>query len=287
MFSKSTWLHLRIPFSFFLMPVYLFALSASPQPDFTKSILAFISLHLLLYPASNGFNSYFDKDEKSIGGLKTPPPVEKQLYYASLLFDLFALILAYAVSSFFLTSLLLYGLASKAYSHPSVRLKKLPYTGWLVTGFFQGFVIFIATYQGINSVSFVQLFRFEILLPAVLSSALLWGSYPMTQVYQHEEDRKRGDTTLSLILGIKGTFYFTAAVFTLANAGFLYYYFTLYSVTHAVVFQLFLAPVLAYFLLWFLKVRKDESQASFRHTMNLNLISSLCLNALFILFCFF
>ena len=287
MFSKSTWLHLRIPFSFFLMPVYLFALSASPQPDFTKSILAFISLHLLLYPASNGFNSYFDKDEKSIGGLKTPPPVEKQLYYASLLFDLFALILAYAVSSFFLTSLLLFGLASKAYSHPSVRLKKLPYTGWLVTGFFQGFVIFIATYQGINSVSFVQLFRFEILLPAVLSSALLWGSYPMTQVYQHEEDRKRGDTTLSLILGIKGTFYFTAAVFTLANAGFLYYYFTLYSVAHAVVFQLFLAPVLAYFLLWLWKVRKDESQASFRHTMNLNLISSLCLNALFILFCFF
>ncbi len=287
MFSKSTWLHLRIPFSFFLMPVYLFALSTSPQPNFTKSILAFISLHLLLYPASNGFNSYFDKDEKSIGGLKTPPPVEKQLYYASLLFDLFALILAYAVSSFFLTSLLLYGLASKAYSHPSVRLKKLPYTGWLVTGFFQGFVIFIATYQGINSVSFVQLFRFEILLPAVLSSALLWGSYPMTQVYQHEEDRKRGDTTLSLILGIKGTFYFTAAVFTLANAGFLYYYITLYDAAHAVVFQLFLAPVLIYFLRWFRKVRGKESQASFRHTMNLNLISSLCLNALFILFCFF
>ena len=32
-----------------------------------------------------------------------------------------------------------------------------------------------------------------------------WRAYPMTQIFQHEED-KRGDETLSLKLGIKGTF---------------------------------------------------------------------------------
>lgn len=287
MFSKSTWLHLRIPFSFFLMPVYFMALSVSPQPDLTKAILAFISLHLFLYPASNGFNSYFDKDEKSIGGLKNPPPVEKQLYYASLVFDLAALTLAYTVSLFFCISLLVYGLASKAYSHPTVRLKKFPYIGWLVTGFFQGFVIFMATYQGINSIPAYQLIQYEILLPAILGSVLLWGSYPMTQVYQHQEDKNRGDTTLSLILGIKGTFYFTAVVFTIANGGFLYYYSAFHSLIHALLFQVFLLPILVYFLWWFLKVKSDDSQANFRRTMNLNLISSLCLNALFILFRFF
>src|SRR6187402_1161428 len=95
MFSRSAWLHLRIPFSFFLMPVYLFALSISPNFGESRLLWSFIIIHLFLYPASNGFNSYFDKDEKSIGGLKNPPPVTKGLYYLSLLFDATAIVLGY------------------------------------------------------------------------------------------------------------------------------------------------------------------------------------------------
>src|ERR1051325_5485356 len=95
MFSKSTLLHLRIPFSYFLLPVYLFAVSVSPNITEKRLIWVFIILHFLLYPASNGFNSYFDKDEKSIGGLENPPPVNKSLYYVSLLFDAAAVVLAF------------------------------------------------------------------------------------------------------------------------------------------------------------------------------------------------
>ena len=87
MFSRSAWLHLRIPFSFFLMPVFIFALGISPNFTESRLLWSFLIIHLFLYPASNGFNSYFVKDEKSIGGLKNPPPVNKGLYYLSLLFS--------------------------------------------------------------------------------------------------------------------------------------------------------------------------------------------------------
>ncbi|MEQ8575627.1 MAG: ubiquinone biosynthesis protein UbiA, partial [Fulvivirga sp.] len=93
MFSKSAWLHLRIPFSYYLMPVYLFSLAVSDNVNTSNAIIVFIALHIFLYPASNGFNSYFDKDEDSIGGLKNPPKVSKGLYYLALVFDLIALLL--------------------------------------------------------------------------------------------------------------------------------------------------------------------------------------------------
>src|SRR6478609_11042643 len=100
MFSSSSWLHLRIPFSYFLLPVFLFSLSVSPNITEKSLLWTFVIIHLFLYPASNGYNSYFDKDEKSIGGLKNPPPVNKSLYHTSLIFDAIAILLAYWKISF-------------------------------------------------------------------------------------------------------------------------------------------------------------------------------------------
>src|SRR5258708_1640395 len=151
MFSRSAWLHLRIPFSYFLTPVYLFALGISPNLVESNILFSFLVIHLLLYPASNGYNSYFDKDEKSIGGLKNPPPVNKGLYDLSLIFDALAIILGFIkIGSLFAMMVLTYGLVSKAYSHPAIRLKKYPIGGWLVTGFFQGTFTFLMCYLGIN-----------------------------------------------------------------------------------------------------------------------------------------
>ena len=81
MISRSTLLHLRIPFSLFLLPIFLFALSISNNLFFENVLLIFFIIHFLIYPASNGYNSYFDKDEGSIGALKNPPNVTQELYY--------------------------------------------------------------------------------------------------------------------------------------------------------------------------------------------------------------
>src|ERR1700684_1733623 len=74
MIRRSTIQLLRFHFSFFLMPVYWFALSQVVNPDIKRALLIFIILHILIYPSSNGFNSYMDRDEGSIGGLKSPLP---------------------------------------------------------------------------------------------------------------------------------------------------------------------------------------------------------------------
>ena len=82
---------LRIPFSIYLMPVFWFGLSALRGPwSGWRALGVFVVLHLLAYPASNGYNSYYDKDEGSIGGLKTPPKVTPELLHLVWAFDVLA-----------------------------------------------------------------------------------------------------------------------------------------------------------------------------------------------------
>ena len=283
MFSRSSWLHLRIHFSFFLLPIFLFCLAISPNFNGPRVLWVFIILHLLIYPASNGYNSYFDKDEKSIGGLKNPPPVRKGLYFLSLLLDLLAIISAYIkINTTFAVMVLIYGLISKAYSHPSIRLKKHGWTSWIITGLFQGLFTFIACYIGINDFDISNAARNEVIVPGILTSLMLWANYPLTQVYQHEEDIRRGDVTLSSKLGITGTFYFAASVFTLAMGGFLFYLKFTFGEKYALVFLLALLPILLYFFYWFLLIMKSEKNADYSHTMRLNYISGACLNTFFV-----
>lgn len=283
MLSLSSWLHLRIPFSYFLLPVFLFGLVISPNVSEKPLLWTFIIVHLLLYPASNGYNSYFDKDEQSIGGLKNPPPVNKGLYYLALLFDVAAILLGYFMINFtFAAMLLIYGLVSKAYSHPSIRLKKYPIIGWLSAGFFQGCFTLVMCYIGINKFSLENIWKDSVLIPGVLCSLMLWANYPMTQIYQHEEDGKRGDETLSRMLGIRGTFYFVAGVFGLVSVGFALYFNAFFSLKYAIVFLVALTPVVFYFFYWFLLALRNETKVDYSHTMWLNFISATSLNFFFV-----
>jgi 1,4-dihydroxy-2-naphthoate octaprenyltransferase len=285
MFSLSSLLHLRIPFSYFLLPIFLFSLSLSPNVTGDALLWTFVVVHFFLYPASNAFNSYFDKDEKSIGILKNPPKVKGGLYYLALLFDLIALILGlWKINVTFTFMLLIYGLVSKAYSHPSTRLKKYAITSWVITGLFQGLFTFVMCYVGINKFGIIQALKPEVIYGGILTSIMLWANYPLTQVYQHEEDSKRGDHTLSIRLGIRGTFYFVALTFGIAMAGFITYFIAYAESSFTWKFLLSLAPVIIFFLIWMIRVIRDESVADYKNTMWLNFISATCLNVFFVHF---
>ncbi|MBL7873198.1 MAG: UbiA prenyltransferase family protein [Cyclobacteriaceae bacterium] len=285
MLLKSILLHLRFPFSFFLMPVYFFALAISPNLNGDRLLWSFIIIHLFLYPASNGFNSYFDKDEGSIGGLKNPPPVNIGLYYSSILLDVLAIALAiFKINLLFGVMLFVYGLVSKAYSHPMIRLKKYPIAGWLTVGVFQGGFTLLMSYVAINNFGLENLYNVRVLIPAGLSSIILLGTYPMTQIYQHVEDAKRGDKTISLMLGLRGTFIFVLVLFTFVTAGYVAYFYRFHSLWYGEVFVLALSPVVIFFLSWFYRVWNNPSKANFTNTMWLNFLSACCLNGFFIWF---
>lgn len=263
------------------MPVFMLAVAVSEHIYQQNLILSFIILHLLVYPASNGYNSYFDKDEGSIGGLKHPPKVSKELYIVSLIMDGVGLLLSLLISVEFMLMVFVYGIISKAYSHPIVRLKKLPIIGWLAAGIFQGYFTFLLSYIAINDTSISQSLNWNIQIPGILSTLLLLGSYPMTQIYQHEEDVKRGDITISQKLGILGTFHFTALAFAISSSGFFYYFKNQFSFNSGIIFGCAMLPVLAFFSMWYLRTRRDLNEADFTSTMRLNFISSLMLNSYF------
>jgi 4-hydroxybenzoate polyprenyltransferase len=282
---RSVLQHLRLPFSFFLMPVYWFAYSQSASPNQAKAIWAFVILHFLVYPASNAYNSYFDKDEGSIGGIEKPLPVNIQLYYVANFIDVLAIILAiYFCSYTFAGSILVYILISKAYSHPIIRLKKYPFLSWGIVGFFQGAFVYLAIYQLINE-SNSDFFEKSALFPALLSSLNLWAFYPITQIYQHEEDAKRGDITMSLKLGIRGTFMFTGILFLFSTVGF-HLYFKEPEVlmsNNFIIYLICMVPALVFYNYWVLKSWNKTEFANFKNTMIMNLLGSVCLNLFFII----
>ena len=277
---------LRIPFSIFLMPVFWFSLSNLELLNVLKGLHIFLILHLFVYPASNGYNSYFDRDEKSIGGLKSPPKVNAKLFPFVLLFDCLALAYALYVSSFFAFLVLLYVLASKAYSYDKIRLKKYPIGSTFVVCFFQGFFTFFLVQIGMG-LKLNSFLTFEHFIPAICSSIFLLGSYPLTQVYQHQEDKARGDRTLSLLLGVKGTFRFSRVFFMLGTVILLSYYYREDSVEHIFIFLIFGIPTLVYFEKWFLDSNKNPEEANYERAMRMNAISSLCLSTAFIFMIFY
>lgn len=280
---RSTLLHLRLPFSFFLLPVFLFACAASASAlTFFPALVAFMAWHIFVYPASNGYNSYFDKDEGAIGGLEKPPPVSRELYTAALLFDAVGIALGALISWQFALALFVYGMVSKAYSHPSVRLKKYPLISLLTVSIFQGFFVFVSSVQALTGKDWAELMTAQWLVPAALSSLMLIGSYPMTQIYQHEEDARRGDRTISLWLGIRGTFIYTMFVFTIAMAGFVGYFWQYFSFLAAMSFVAALSPVLLFFLWWMWQSFASPVHADFKSTMRLNLLSAVCLNGFYL-----
>src|SRR5690606_22433668 len=100
---------------------------------------------------------------------------------------------------------------------------------------------------------------------------------------QHKEDGKRGDRTLSLSLGIQGTFVFSAICFLISGVAFSWYFLEYRDQPWALWgFLAAMAPVLIFFLIWFYFVRRDQKQyASYHWTMWMNRISAIALNVFF------
>jgi 4-hydroxybenzoate polyprenyltransferase len=279
--SRSAWIHLRFLFSFFLLPVFLFALSQAPQTIISNTILTFLVWHVLIYPASNGYNSYFDKDEGAIALVENPPLVDVSLYYFSLLLDFLGLMLALFVSVDLFVAVLLYGIFSKLYSHPAVRLKKYPWISFLIVFVFQGACIYWSSYAAISGLSMLSGWNLNFIIAGLVCSCLIGATYPLTQVYQHREDAKRGDRTISIVLGVRGSFFFSAFLLLFAALLLFIYFYRLGTLNRFWLFLPFAFPVFFVFITWFAKIWRDERQANFKNMSKMTLVSSV------LMFCYF
>ena len=279
MLRRSTLQLLRFHFSFFLMPVYLFAVSQVEHLNVARALSIFFILHFLVYPASNGYNSYMDRDEESIGGIENPLPPTRQLFIVSIILDLVAVLSSFFISFFFAAGIILYILASRAYSYRGIRLKKFPVAGYLTVIIFQGAVTFWLVYHGSDAGLTMNVPVYA----AIASSLLIGGFYPLTQIYQHEADRKDGVRTISAMLGFRGTFIFTALIYLLAFLFLALHFFSVERAKDFWILNIFMSPIIVYFFIWAHKVWKNVQTADYKNTMRMNLLACSCTNAGFII----
>jgi 1,4-dihydroxy-2-naphthoate octaprenyltransferase len=235
-------------------------------------LLGFI-LHGLVYPSSNGYNSYMDRDETPIGGLRNPLQPTRQLYHATLLLDGLAIIVAGLWLGIMpALGILLYIAASRAYSARSIRLKQYPYLGFAVVFVCQGALVFLLTLHVAGNVPFSQV----PLVPCITASLLIGALYPLTQIYQHEADLKDGVTTISYKLGKKGTFLFSGSLFLLAAALLFFWYKSEERLNDFFLFLLVTGPVVLFFGWWMAAVWRNEQKADFRNSLRMNVVATLC-----------
>ena len=279
MLSSSTIKLLRIPFSFFLSPIYFFALAQVPEINWLNAVLIFIILHFIIYPASNGYNSYMDRDTESIGGLEKPPPPSRQLFWVTVVLDSIGILLSLIIGPIFTLVMLFYIGASKAYSYRGIRLKKFPYLGYLVVIAFQGAVTFWLVYYGSSR-------DHDLVVPwqgMVICSLLVGGFYPLTQIYQHNQDLADGVSTISYKLGYTGTFIFCAVVYILAWVFMAQFFIGKKQGDQLLMVGIFFIPVIVYFIRWFVLVLKNSKEASFKNTMKMNWLAASCTNISFLI----
>jgi len=265
------------------MPIFLFAFSQVSTHNWHTSVLAFVILHLFIFPASNGYNSYQDKDETSIGGLKYPPKVSKKLFYATLLMDIIGLLCSLFVSGYFFLFVLIAIVVSRIYSYRKVRLKKYAIIGFITVFIFQGAFTFMMSFSAITGFSFNTFFSIRTIICMIVSSLFIGSFYPLSQIYQHEADKLDGVISISYKLGYKGTFFFSSILFIIGSIIFFYYFNLKHQNIVSIIFILINLPSILKLIIWFVQVIKDNKNANFENAYSMSLVTSSCMNLFFII----
>lgn len=197
-------LHLRLHYQFFILSGgFLLGGLMADQMNTSQFWIQFLNVHVLLFGGATAFNSYWDKDEGPIGGLKKPPKMTDWMRNASLSFMLLGWIWAISlgVIYFFIygVSILFFWL----YSTPLARWKSHPYLS----------LIAIAVSTGLNSVLLGTIaaggsITNPVIISAFGASMILLSLYPVSQIFQIEQDKKRGDRTFAVEYGVDGVKFF-------------------------------------------------------------------------------
>jgi 1,4-dihydroxy-2-naphthoate octaprenyltransferase len=281
---KSTIKLLRFPFSIFLLPVSLFSFFYIQPVGNYQLFLLLAIWHVLVFPSSNGYNSYNDQDEGPIGGLAAPPKSTKLLLNFSNLMDGTAIVLSFLINNYFAFFVAVYIIASRLYSNRNIRFKKFPIIGFLVVFIFQGAWIFCANIFALSSGDLFS--NPSVIFSAIATSFFIATIYPLTQIYQHEADQKDGVHTLSMLLGIKGTFFFSMSMFSIATC-FIYLSFRdNHAINNFWLFNVVMLPSTIYFLFWMLKSFRNTTHVNFKNTMIMLVLSSLLNNIFFLILLF-
>lgn len=151
-------------------------------------------------------NSAFDRDEGDVAYLREPPPPPRHLFAFGLGLMVAGQLVGLLLPRAYALAYALCFLMSVLYSVPPFRLKAVAGADWLINMWGFGTLTPFAGWAS-TGIPLDPARRLVLLGFCPLFAAL----YPLTQLYQMEEDRRRGDRTLAIRLGL-GTSLSAAAV---------------------------------------------------------------------------
>jgi len=168
---------------------------------------------ILLNGGTLAINSVFDKDEGDIGYLHAPPPIPRHLLAFSAVLLAGGQLLSFALPPAFRIDYAICLVLSILYSVPPFRFKAVAGVDWVINmwgfGTLTPFAAWAATGRPLHMGHALVLLGF---------CPLFAGLYPLTQLYQMDEDRRRGDRTLALMLGMRASLAVAIACTVLAFA---------------------------------------------------------------------
>ncbi len=244
------WLiHLRLGFQVYLSPIFLWGFTIAGGRLGETLVLGFVAFHLFGYAGGTAFNSFYDRDSGPIGGLENPPAISRGLLPFSIFWQMIGLAIACIVSIEFAAIYIVMFWLSVAYSHPLTRFKGKPLralatvmVGQGVLGYLGGWV---CAGQPISSA-----LGAAGILGAVAATLITVGFYPLTGIYQIDQDAQRGDTTLAVWLGPARAFQFALACLALGGLAAVALVLLRYHVQEAIALGLLLGAVLIAIWRW-------------------------------------
>lgn len=142
-------------------------------------------------------NSAYDRDEDDIAYLRQPPMVPRGLAPLAIVLMAAGLALTWGAPAPYRVAYLVCILLSVLYSVPPIRLKSVAGADWVVNllgfGAISPFAGWALSGRPLSQTMLIVFAAFAVLFGAF---------YPLTQLYQVDADRARGDRTLVLRLGV-------------------------------------------------------------------------------------
>ena len=166
----------------------------------TRLVAALVLWVLCLNGGTLAINSAFDRDSGDIGYLDAPPPAPPGLLGFGIALMVVGQLAALLLPRGFAAAYAICFALSVLYSVPPFRFKAVAGVDWLINmvgfGTLTPYAGWAATGVALSPVAAIVLFAFCPLFAAL---------YPLTQLYQFDEDRARGDRTLALMLGMRAS----------------------------------------------------------------------------------
>ncbi|MHB8078691.1 MAG: UbiA family prenyltransferase, partial [Candidatus Krumholzibacteriia bacterium] len=183
-------------------PAAAAGLRAGRPPDAAVLAAAWVAWVVALNGGTLAFNSAYDRDTDSVAYLRRPPPPPPGLARRAALLMAGGALLGLAVAPRFAAVTALCVLLSLLYSHPAVRLKGVAGADLAVNmlGYGAGTTLagLLAGQAAWGAAATVDGAGWRL----AAGFGLLFGSfYPLTQIYQIDPDRRRGDRTQAVRRG--------------------------------------------------------------------------------------